>query len=263
MIRRSFLFGLTLFLSGSVTPVAAQPEPVTVFAAASLKNALEDAAKPFTASTGIQVRFSFAASSALARQIESGAPADLFASADLEWMDHLQQRNLIRTNTRVDLLGNRLVVIAPADSPLRELTFTPEAIKQAAGNGRIATGEVTSVPAGRYAKAALERLGLWSEVQPRLAQSENVRAALLFVSRGEAPLGIVYETDAKADPKVRIVAAFPADSHPAIVYPFAVAVGARQAEAAGRLLTYLQSPQARSAFEAQGFTLTGASRTTN
>jgi ABC-type molybdate transport system substrate-binding protein len=148
MIRRSFLFGLTLFLSGSVTPVAAQPEPVTVFAAASLKNALEDAAKPFTASTGIQVRFSFAASSALARQIESGAPADLFASADLEWMDHLQQRNLIRTNTRVDLLGNRLVVIAPADSPLRELTFTPEAITQAAGNGRIATGEVTSVPAG-------------------------------------------------------------------------------------------------------------------
>ncbi len=156
-----------------------------------------------------------------------------------------------------------MVVIAPADSLLRELVFTPEAFRQAAGSGRIATGEVASVPVGRYGKAALERLGLWSEVQPRLAQAENVRAALLFVSRGEAPLGIVYETDAKADPKVRVVAAFPADSYPPIIYPFAVTTGAKQAETAGRFLAYLQSPQAQPAFEAQGFTVLGPPRTTN
>src|SRR3712207_2169247 len=156
--------------------------PYTTLFRSSLKNALEDAAKPFTASTGVPVRFSFAASSALARQIETGAPADLFASADLEWMDHLQQRGAVRPTTLIDLLTNRLAVVAPTDSSVRELPLTADAIRQALGpNGRIATGEVTSVPVGRYAKSALERLGLWSEFQPRLAQTENVRAALLFV----------------------------------------------------------------------------------
>jgi len=230
-------------------------EPVTVFAAASLKNALEDAAKPFTNTTGIAVRFSFAASSALARQIESGAPADVFASADVEWMDYLQQRTLIKAGTRVELLGNRLVFIAAADSPLRDLAFTSGAIRQAAAGGRIVTGEVTSVPVGRYAKAALEKLGLWSDVQPLLAQVENVRAALAFVSRGEAPLGIVYETDAKADQKVKVVAVFPPASYPPIVYPFALTANSKANDYAQRFLTFLQAPQARSAFEAQGFTL--------
>ena len=237
-------------------------ESVTVFAAASLKNALEEVAKPFTAATGIRVRYSFAASSALARQIEQGAPADLFASADVEWMDFLAGRNLVREPTRIDLLGNKLVVIALADNPLSELALTPKAIQDAVGRGRIAVGEVASVPAGRYAKAALEKLGLWGEVQPRLAQVENVRGALLLVSRGEAPLGIVYETDAKADPKVKVVATFPESSHPPIVYPFAATAKAG-GEGALRFLDFLRGSEARRAFEAQGFTLLGSPRASN
>ena len=237
-------------------------ESVTVFAAASLKNALEEVAKPFTAATGIRVRYSFAASSALARQIEQGAPADLFASADVEWMDFLAGRNLVREPTRIDLLGNKLVVIALADNPMRDLELTPKAVQDAVGGGRIAVGEVASVPAGRYAKAALEKLGLWRDVQPRLAQVENVRGALLLVSRGEAPLGIVYETDAKADPKVKVVATFPASSHPPIVYPFAVTTRAT-GEAASRFLAFLRSAEARKAFEAQGFTLIDPPRASN
>jgi molybdate transport system substrate-binding protein len=250
-------FALCVFVVCTAAQGRAQTpaEPVTVFAAASLRNALEDAAKPFISTSGIAVRFSFAASSALARQIESGAPADLFASADVEWMDYLQRRNLIKSETRADLLGNRLVFVAAADSPLRDLAFTSDAIRQAAAGGRIVTGEVTSVPVGRYAKAALENLGLWSEVQPLLAQVENVRAALAFVSRGEAPLGILYETDAKADAKVKVVAVFPPGSYPPIVYPFAVTANSKANDNSQRLLTFLQTPQARSAFEAQGFTL--------
>jgi molybdate transport system substrate-binding protein len=257
---RRLALGLAIALAAA--PARAQPaaEPVTVFAAASLKTALEEVAKPFTAATGIPVRFSFAASSALARQIEAGAPADLFASADREWMDHLEGRGLVGNGTRRDLLGNRLVVVAPAGAPLRDLALDAASIRAAVGSGRIATGEVTSVPVGRYAKAALERLNLWDEVRPRLAQAENVRAALAFVARGEAPLGIVYETDARAEPRVRVVATFPADSHPPIVYPFALTAGARQAEGARRLLAHLAGPQARAVFEAQGFTVLAPTR---
>ncbi len=244
------------------TPAQAA-KPVTVFAAASLRNALEEAGRAFTAGTGTPVRFSFAASSALARQIESGAPADVFASADAEWMDHLAGRGRIAPGTRIDLLGNSLVVVAPADAPLRDLPLTAEAIAAAAGTGRIATGEVTSVPVGRYAKTALESLGLWAGVQPRLAQAENVRAALAFVARGEAPLGIVYATDAAAEPRVRVVATFPAGSHPPVVYPFAVTADARQGEAARRLVAFLAGPEARAVFAAAGFTLPPAPRPTN
>lgn len=260
LTRRAAL-ALLLALEGA--PAQARGEPVTVFAAASLKTALEEIAGPFTASTGIPVRFSFAASSALARQIEAGAPADLLASADLEWMDYLAERRHIAPATRVELLGNRLVVVAPADGALRDLPLTAEAIRAAVGTGRIATGEVTSVPVGRYARTALERLGLWAEVRPRLAQAENVRAALAFVSRGEAPLGIVYETDARADPKVRVVAAFPADSHAPIAYPFAVTAQARQAEGARRFLAHLAGREARASFEAQGFTVLAGPRPSN
>jgi molybdate transport system substrate-binding protein len=261
LARVRFLLAATLLAIAQ--PSWAQGEPITVFAAASLKNALEEAAKPFSARTGLPVRFSFAASSALARQIESGAPADLFASADLEWMNHLAERRLVQTDTRLDLLGNSLVVIAPASATVPELALTSTAIQQVLGRGgRITTGEVTSVPVGRYAKAALEKLGLWSEVQPRLAQAENVRAALLFVSRGEAPLGIVYGSDAKADPKVKVVATFPPESHPPITYPFALTVTAK-GDGPRRFLSFLNSPEARPFFEAQGFTILATPKPTN
>jgi molybdate transport system substrate-binding protein len=246
-------------------PAACAQETLTVFAAASLKNALEDAAKAFAAesrpTSSPSIRFSFAASSALAKQIEQGAPADLFASADLEWMDYLQGRNQIRPGTRVDLLNNRLVVVAPADSPLREVAFTRDSLLKALGpDGRLATGEVTSVPIGKYAKAAFEKFGIWADIRPRLAPTENVRAALVLVSRGEAPLGVVYETDARADPRVRVVATFPADSHPPVIYPFAVTAAAKDPAAAARFLDYLKGPAARRFFEAQGFTVIGPGR---
>jgi molybdate transport system substrate-binding protein len=255
---RQFLRGLAVlaaaFWVAGLEPAAAQQ--VTVFAAASLKDALEDAAKTFTASTGTPVRFSFAASSALAKQIEQGAPADLFASADLDWMDYLAQRKLIRPDTRVDLVGNRLVVVAAKESPIKELKLDAASLKAALGDGRLTTGEISSVPVGKYAKAALEKLGLWAEVQPRLAMTESVRAALALVARGEAPLGIVYATDAAAEPKVKIVATFPADSHAPIVYPFAVTAEAKS-DGARQFLEFLKGPAARRAFETQGFSIIG------
>jgi len=241
-----------LLLAAGVVQAA---DTATVFAAASLKNALDNAGKAFTTQTGVELKASYAASSALARQIESGAPADLFASADLEWMDYLAKKNLIRPDTRVNLLGNRLVLIAPSDAKESAVAFTPEAFEKVLGpDGRLATGEVNSVPIGKYAKVAFEKLGLWSSIQPRLAQSDNVRAALALVSRGEAPLGVVYESDAKSDPKVKVVGVFPADSHPAVVYPFAVTVDAK-GDGAKRFLDYLRSAAAKPFFEAQGFSV--------
>jgi molybdate transport system substrate-binding protein len=250
---RSRLTILCVLLAGlHATSVAAD---VRVFAAASLKNALEDAAKPFMAKTGIAVRFSFAASSALARQIEQGAPADLFASADAEWMDYLMTRKLVRPETRIDLLGNRLVVVAARDSAISDLPLAPAAFQAVLGpSGRLATGEVTAVPAGRYAKSALEHLGLWTALQPRLAQTENVRAALLLVSRGEAPLGIVYATDAAVDPNVRIVATFPEDAHPPIVYPFAITAAANGGDA-DAFLRFVEGADAWRIFESHGFSI--------
>lgn len=249
-----------LLLAGLVVlaPAAQAAETATVFAAASLKNALDNAGKAFTAQSGIELKASYAASSALARQIESGAPADLFASADLEWMDYLAKKNLIRPETRVNLLGNRIVVVAPKDAKTADVPFTAESFAAALGpDGRLATGEVNSVPIGKYAKAAFEKLGLWTGIQPRLAQADNVRAALLLVSRGEAPLGVVYESDAKSDPGVKIVGIFPADSHPPVVYPFAVTAEAR-GEGAARFLDFLKGAAARPFFEAQGFSVLGA-----
>lgn len=262
--RRAVLVCLALASAMAGLRPASAAEPLTVFAAASLKTALDEVAPVFTAATGIPVRFSYAASSALARQIENGAPADVFASADLEWMDYLQQRRLVTPETRLNLLGNRLVVIAPADSALRDLPLTASAIGDAIGPaGRIATGEVASVPAGRYAKAALQALGLWALAEPRLAQGENVRAALSFVARGEAPLGIVYATDALSEPKVKVVARFPDGSHPPIIYPFAVPAGSGRTEAARQFLAALAGARARTIFEAQGFTVLAAPASTN
>lgn len=245
---------VALALLWPAASTSAGTEQVTVFAAASLKDSLEVAAKTFTASTGVAVRFSFAASSVLAKQIDQGAPADLFASADLDWMDYLAARKLIRPETRTNLLGNRLVIIAARESPLKELLLDAASLRAALGDGRITTGDVSSVPVGKYAKAALEKLGLWSEVQQRLAMTESVRAALALVARGEAPLGIDYATDAAAEPKVKIVAAFPPDSHPPIIYPFALTADTKL-DAARQFLEFLKGPMARRAFETQGFTV--------
>src|SRR5205085_2406876 len=201
----------------------------------------------------IKVVTSYAASSALARQIEQGAPADVFASADLDWMDYAAQKKTIREDTRVNLLGNRLVLIAPKDSKITDVTIGPGLdLGGLIGDRRIATGEVSSVPVGRYAKGALEKLGIWPSVEKKFAMADNVRAALALVARGEAVLGIVYQTDAKAEPNVKIVGAFPADSHPPIVYPVAATVNAKPETAA--YLAFLRSASAKAVFEQYGFT---------
>jgi molybdate transport system substrate-binding protein len=233
--------------------IAAAQETLTVFAAASMKNALDDADAAFTRTSGVKVTASYAASSALAKQIEQGAPADVFISADLKWMDYVAGKNLIKPDTRVNLLGNRLVLIAPADSKIGSVKIGQGFdIAKLAGSGRIAVADVKAVPAGLYAKAALEKLGSWAAAEPKLAQAENVRATLAFVARGETPLGIVYETDAKIEPKVKIVGAFPADSHPPVTYPVAVTASSKNA-ATARYLAFLRSSAAKAIFEKYGF----------
>lgn len=242
-----------------VAPVrAAEADDVVVFAAASLKNALDDAAHRFERQDSAPVKIAYAASSALAKQIESGAPADIFISADLPWMDYLQKRNLIRPATRKNLLGNRLVLVAPAGSGIKAEIKPGFDLVGLLKGGRLAMADPDSVPAGKYGKAALEKLGIWKSIAPHVAGAENVRAALLFVDRKEAPLGIVYATDAAADPRVEIAATFPENSHPPIIYPAALTAASRNPEAA-KLLEFLESPAARSAFEKEGFSVLGAS----
>jgi molybdate transport system substrate-binding protein len=227
---------------------------VLVFAAASVKTALDKIAARWRQESGELATISYAASSTLAKQIENAAPADLFMSADEDWMDYLQQRNLIDPKTRTDLLGNRLVLVAPRDSKI-ETTIAPGfPLAELLHGGRLAMGDPNAVPAGKYGKAALTNLGVWGSVERQVAAAENVRAALLLVARGEAPLGIVYQTDAAAEPGVRIVAVFPADTHPPIVYPMALIAGSRNSEALA-LAAYLRGPVARAEFEAQGFTV--------
>jgi molybdate transport system substrate-binding protein len=232
---------------------SAQAPDVTVFAAASLKTALDAIAADYRRETGRRIAVSYAASSALAKQIERGAPADLFLSADQDWMDYLAAKGLVQAGTRRDLLGNRLVAIAPS-AEARPLALEPGALAPRLGDGRLATAAVSTVPAGKYAKAALQSLGLWAEVAGRLAEAENVRAALTYVARGEAPLGIVYETDAQAEPGVAVVARFPETSHPPIVYPAALTAAA-QGDAPARFLAALTAPAARAIFAREGFTL--------
>jgi molybdate transport system substrate-binding protein len=225
---------------------------LTVFAAASLTNVLQDLGDGFTKDSSIPVRFSFAASSALARQIENGSKADLFFSADLEWMDYLQSRNLIQPATRHEVLSNQLVLIAPVDSKVN-LKIAPHfALAAALGKGRLATGDPDSVPVGRYAHEALAKLGVWDEVSARLVRADSVRSALAFVDRGEAALGIVYATDARIDSKVRVVDVFPADSHMPIIYPAALPVGAKPD--AAKFLAYIRGPAGDIAFRHYGFT---------
>ena len=230
---------------------SAQGDASVVFAAASLTDAVQELGVDFTKSSGVPVKFSFAASSTLARQIESGAPADVFFSADIEWMDYLQTRQLIQPGSRRDLLGNRLVLVAPADSTLR-LTIEPHfALAAALGNGRLATGDPDSVPVGRYARAALTSLGVWNSVEGRLVRADNVRAAMAFVDRGEAPLGIVYRTDALVDKGVRIVDTFPDGTHPPIIYPIALRAGAQRQ--AVQFTDFLRTPTAAAVFVKYGF----------
>ena len=248
-------FSALLLIAVSLAPTAARAQDdagLTVFAAASLKEALDEAAAAYRKQTGVPVRVSYAASSALARQIEQGAPADVFFSADLEWMDYLQQRNRLDVATRRSLLGNRLVLIAPRASKAQVDLRRPATLLAALGDGRLAVGQTRTVPAGKYAKASLESLSLWSGVRPRLAESESVRAALMLVARGETPLGIVYASDAKSEPDVRVVATFPEDSHPPIVYPVAALRGARAAQAT-RFVQWLASPAADALFTKRGF----------
>jgi molybdate transport system substrate-binding protein len=223
-----------------------------VFAAASLTNALEEVGRAFTATTGVPVRFSFASSSQLAKQVESGAPADVFVSADQEWMDYLASRRLIEPGTRRDIVGNRLVLVAPADSPVKLKIGPGFPLAAALGaRGRIATGDPSSVPAGKYARAALMRLGVWQSVESRIIPADNVRTALNFVARAEAPLGIVYATDARAEKRVRVVDVFPDSTHEPIRYP-AAATTVAGAEAAG-FLEFLTSGPARAIFDRAGF----------
>jgi molybdate transport system substrate-binding protein len=228
-----------------------QKRELLVFAAASLTNVLDEIGKAYTQQTRQPVKFSYAASSALARQLEAGANADVFFSADLEWMDYAQARNLIDRSTRRNVLGNRLVLVAPADSRV-ELKIAPGfKLAEALGNGRLATGDPESVPVGKYARSALTSLAVWNDVADKLVRADNVRAALAFIARGETPLGIVYETDAKVEKRVRVVDFFPADSHPPIVYPVAVTAKARPA--ARQFVEFLQSAPAQETFKKYGF----------
>ncbi len=241
------------FLGTAALPAMAA-EKVTVFAAASLKNALDAANAAWAKESGKEATASYAASSALAKQIEGGAPADVFISADLDWMDYLAKKDLIKADTRSNLLGNRIVLVAAKDKA------KPVDIKQdfdlsgLLGDGKLAMGEVKSVPAGKYGKAALEKLGVWSSVESKVAGAESVRAALALVSRGEAPYGIVYQTDVTADPGVAIVGTFPAESHAPIIYPIAILAESKNPDAAG-YLEFLKSEKAAHFFTEQGFTV--------
>jgi molybdate transport system substrate-binding protein len=249
------IFLAALVWAGLALPggASANARDVVVFAAASLKNALDGAGAAWTRETGKRVVVSYAASNALAKQIEAGAPADLFFSADLDWMDYAAAKGLIKTESRVNLLGNSLVLIAPKGSAVQVELKAGLDLAAILGNNRLAIGHVDAVPAGKYGKAALEHLGAWASVRDKTAQTENVRATLLLVSRGEAPLGIVYKTDAASDPNVTIVATFPEGSHPPIVYPLALTRDSSNPDAAS-LLSFLRSEKARVFFEKQGFT---------
>ena len=251
---RGWLAGCTAIVLLIAGASAAFAQHLSVFAAASLKEALDEAAARYQKDKGRSERIaiSYAASSALARQIENGAPADLFISADLDWMDYVEKRNLLRKDARANLLRNEIVLIAPASSKTA-LELKPGApLAQALGRERLAMADPDSVPAGKYGKVALEKLGLWASVAGQVARAENVRAALRFVSRGEAPLGIVYRTDAAADKNVRIIAAFPADSHPPIIYPAALLSGGKSTEAAA-FFDFIRSPVAFDIFRKHGF----------
>ncbi len=246
------LIGLAL-LGVLLTPLSARAQELTVFAAASLTDALKDVAAQWVAAGHPPLRLSFGASSTLARQIEQGAPANLFASADEKWMDYLADKKLLAEGTRKDLLGNDLVLVVPAGKPVH-VTIGPgfDLAALLGPDGRLATGDPAHVPVGIYAEQALRKLGLWDSIQPRLARTEDVRAALLLVERGEAPAAIVYATDAAVSKAVSVAGTFPANSHDAVTYPFAVTKAGDTPDARA-LMTFLAGPQARAVFLQRGF----------
>jgi molybdate transport system substrate-binding protein len=252
MNRLAGIFVALFALAAVAVPAAAQEKTITVFAAASMKNALDDIDAAYTAKTGVKITVSYAASSALAKQIEQGAPADVFISADTDWMDYAVAKKNINEQTRMNLLGNTIVLIAPKDSKVENVNIGPGFdLAKLAGDGKIATGDVKSVPVGKYAKAALEKLGAWQAAEAKFAMADSVRAALLLVARNEAALGIVYSTDAKVEPGVKIVGTFPADSHPAIIYPVAATTTAKPEASA--YLAFLRSTAAKNILEKYGF----------
>jgi molybdate transport system substrate-binding protein len=233
-------------------PTQAQFRDVLVFGAASLKNALDEANGLFLFENGSGIKVSYGASSTLAKQIENGAPADVFISADLDWMDYLAERKLIKPETRAKFLGNKLVLVTGANSNVALTIGQNFPLAQALGNGRLAMADPAAVPAGKYGKAALEKLGVWASVANKVAPAQDVRAALLLVSRGEAPLGIVYQTDAAADKNVKIVGTFPESSHPPIIYLIAILANSTNG-VTPVYVQYLLSPKAEPFFEKQGF----------
>jgi molybdate transport system substrate-binding protein len=259
--RRRGLLGLAGLLAAALltsgfasVPVRAQSGDVVVFAAASMKNALDAINAQWQKETGKKAAISYASSSALAKQIESGAPAQVYISADLDWMDYVAKKNLIKADSRSNILGNRIVLVAPKDKA-QKIDIRPGFdLVKVLGDGRLAMGNVDAVPAGKYGKSALEKLGVWDKVASKVAQSENVRAALLLVSRGEAAAGIVYQTDAAADPNVTIIGTFPEDTHAPIIYPAALTAHAKSPDAA-EFLAYMKLAKAKPLFEAQGFTV--------
>lgn len=251
-LRTGFLCLLIWLCAAAHGAERSAPPTLTVFAAASLTDVLQQIGAEYTRMRSVPVRYSFAASSALAKQIESGAAIDVFMSADQQWMNYLQARNRIDVASRRDIVANRLALVAPVDSTISLKIGPGMALRAALGpQGRLATGDPDAVPVGRYAKAALLSLGVWSEVESRLVRAENVRAALAYVARGEVPLGIVYLTDARIEPKVRLVGLFPESSHESITYPVAATTSA--SSRARDFIAFLDSPTARTIFEKAGF----------
>ena len=251
--RRSVLAAFAAAVTALVMQAdAAEEKTITVFAAASMKNALDEVDNLFTKQSGIKVVASYAASSSLMKQIEQGAPADVFLSADIDWMDYGAKHNLIKNDSARKSARQSPGADRAEESKIGNVTIASGFdLAALAGSGRIATGDVRAVPAGLYAKAALEKLGIWSSVESKIAMAENVRAALVLVARGEAPLGIVYETDAKVDPSVKIIGVFPENSHPPIIYPVAMTKDAKPD--AAQYLAFLITPEAKAVFERYGF----------
>ena len=248
-LTRWFAAGFLLALAAASASAA---DKVTVFAAASLKTALDAVSTAWTADTQTETAMSYAASSALAKQIEQGAPADVFISADMDWMNKLSEGKLIADGSVVKLLGNQIVLVAPADSKAEAKIAKGFDLAGLLGDGKLAMGDVKAVPAGKYGKAALETLGVWSSVERKVAMAENVRAALKLVATGEATLGIVYTTDAKAEKGVKVLDTFPADSHPEIVYPVGLVAASKSADAKD-FVAYVQGAKAQAIFKDQGF----------
>ncbi len=264
--RRSFIASVAMstiaLISAAIPALAqrtdapeAQSKTVTIFAAASLKNALDSAAADYEKKSGTKVTTSYAASSALAKQIEQAAPADIFISADLDWMKYLADKSLIKSGSQINYLGNRLVLVAPKESTSTLKIAKDFALADAIGDGKIAMADVKAVPAGKYGKAALEALGVWAAVEPKIAQSDNVRSALALVARGEAPFGIVYQTDAVAEPAVKIIDTFPEDTHAPIIYPVGITASAPNGDGAQGFVAFLKTAEGQTHFSKQGFTI--------